>query len=87
MPLPPLCVVLPPDDVQRTRPLEAWRPVPRQMVKPQIADLQQRDSVNPQAGERCHRRQEARPVRRHRRGTAGDATPAATEPCVSESGT
>jgi hypothetical protein len=43
-------------------------PVRRQVVKPQVAHLQTSDLVHPHACQRCHCRQQARPVRRQRRG-------------------
>jgi hypothetical protein len=53
-----LRVVLPPVDVHRARPLEAGHPVRREVVEPQVAHLQPRDLIDPQAGQGSHHRQQ-----------------------------
>ncbi len=68
-------VVLPPIDVHRARPLKAGDPVRRQVVEPQVTYLQSSNLIYPQACQSCHGRQQARPVRRQRRGPPCEQPP------------
>ena len=61
-----LRVVLPPVDVHRARPLEAGHPIRHEIVEPQVAHLQPRNLIDPQAPQRGHRRQEPSAVRGQR---------------------